>query len=246
LVRMIITVKGMCVFLLVMAYFLFCSSTVGLADTLKSTNFQFEETALGGSGLIGSQSANFQATSSTGILGLDISASTNLQVEAGNLTTNDPALSFAVNNGNISFGSFSAGAASTATTTFQVINYTSYGYVVQIIGTAPTNGAHTIAPMASTAPSQAGTDQFGINLVANTSPVSLGANPDHGQFGFGSATTNYGTSNNYRFVSGETIASSPKSSGQTIYTISYIVNVNNLTPGGNYNANQTLICTGTY
>jgi hypothetical protein len=232
--------------LVLVAYFLFCVSATGFADTLKSNNFQFEETALGGSGLVGSQSANFQATSSTGILGIDNSASTNLQINAGNLTTNDPALSFAVNNGNIGFGSFSAGSTATATTTFQVINYTSYGYVVQIIGTAPTNGAHTITPMATSAPSQAGTDQFGINLVANTSPTSLGANPDHGQFGFGSATTNYGTSNNYRFVSGETIASSPKSSGQTIYTISYIVNVNTLTPGGEYDANQTLICTGTY
>jgi hypothetical protein len=227
-------------------YLLFCASSTGLADTLKSSNFQFEETALGGSGLIGSQSANFQVTTSTGILGLDTSASPNLQVEAGNLTTNDPALSFAVNNGNIGFGSFSAGSTATATTTFQVINYTSYGYVVQVLGTAPTNGSHTITPMASTAPSQAGTDQFGINLVANTSPTSLGANPDHGQFGFGAATTDYGTSNNYRFVSGETIAQSPKSSGQTIYTISYIVNVNTLTPAGAYYANQTLICTGTY
>jgi hypothetical protein len=238
--------KRLCAFLAVMAYFLFCVTATGLADTLKSNNFQFEETALGGSGLIGSQSANFQASSSTGILGLDTSASTNLQVNAGNITTNDPALSFGVNNFSVSFGAFSAGSTATATTTFQVINYTSYGYVVQVLGTAPTNGTHTITPMASTAPSQAGTDQFGINLVANTSPTSLGANPDHGQFGVGSAASNYGTSNNYRFVNGETIAQAPKSSGQTVYTISYIVNVNNLTPGGDYNASQTLICTGTY
>jgi hypothetical protein len=85
-----------------------------------------------------------------------------------------------------------------------------------------------------------------MNLVANTSPISFGANPDHGQFGFGSASTNYGTANNFRFVNGETIASAPKSSGQTIYTISYLVNVNSLTPGGNYTSSQTLICTGTF
>jgi hypothetical protein len=100
--------------------------------------------------------------------------------------------------------------------------------------------------MSTTGPSQAGVEQFGLNLVANTSPVSLGANPNHGQFGVGSAATNYATTNNYRFVSGETIASAPKSSGMTIYTISYIVNVSSLTPGGQYSSNQTVICTGTY
>jgi hypothetical protein len=212
-----------------------------LADPLKSSNFQFTETSLGGNGLLNAQSANYQAAGSGAILGIGNSAGVDFQLNAGNLTTNDPALSFAVN-----FGSFSAGAAATATASFQVSNYTSFGYVVQILGTPPTKGSHTITAMSATGASQAGVEQFGINLVANTSPVSLGSNPDHGLFGFGSASANYGTANNYRFVSGETIASAPKSSGQTTYTISYIVNVNSLTPGGEYVGNQTILCTGTY
>jgi hypothetical protein len=217
------------------------------ADPLRSSNYLFQETSLGGTGLFNSQSANYQtAGTAGGILGLGNSASSNFQVNAGNITTNDPALAFSVDNYNVSFGNFSAGTAATATTTFQVVDYTSYGYVVLVTGNPPSNGAHSLPGMATTAPSQAGTEQFGLNLVANTSPISFGANPDHGQFGFGSATSNYGTPNNYRYVNGETIASSPKSSGQTIYTISYIVNVNSLTIGGAYNGNQTLICIGTY
>jgi hypothetical protein len=218
------------------------------ADPLKSTNYQFQETSLGGTGLFNSQSANYQtAGSAGGILGLGNSASSNFQINAGNITTNDPALAFAITNPTASFTDFSSAIASTATATFQVLDYTSYGYVVQIIGNPPseTHG-HTIAAMSTTAPSQVGTEQFGINLVANTSPISLGANPDHGQFGFGSASSNYGTPNQYRYVNGETIALAPKSSGQTTYTISYIVNVGVLTPGGLYTSNQTLICTGTY
>jgi hypothetical protein len=237
----------------VVLYIIFAMVVLGyvaspvLADPLKSTNYQFQETSLGGTGVLNSQSANYQTLGTAGgILGVGNSASNNYQVNAGNITTNDPALAFSVNNYNVSFGNFSAGTTATATSTFSVLDYTSYGYVVQIIGAPPTNGSHQLPGMGSTAPSQAGTEQFGINLVANTSPSNFGANPDHGQFGFGSAATNYGTLNNYRFVSGETIASAPKSSGQTIYTISYIVNVNSLTLGGQYTSSQTLICSGTF
>jgi hypothetical protein len=217
------------------------------ADPLKSNNFQFQETSLGGTGLYDSQSANYQtAGTAGGILGVGNSASSGFQINAGNITTNDPSLSFGITSANANFTDFSPALASTATSTFEVIDYTSYGYIVQVIGTPPTKGSHAITAMSSTGTSQAGTEQFGLNLVANTSPISYGANPDHGQFGFGSAATNYGLANNFRFVSGETIASAPKSSGKTIYTISYLVNVNSLTPGGQYTSSQTLICTGTY
>jgi hypothetical protein len=100
--------------------------------------------------------------------------------------------------------------------------------------------------MTSSGSPQVGIEQFGINLVANTIPSSVGANPDHGDFGVGSAALNYDSPNIFRYVSGETIASSPKTSGLTRYTISYLVNVESLTPGGQYKTNQTIIVTGTF
>lgn len=218
-----------------------------LADPLTSSHYKFQETSLGGTGLLGASSANYQASESASILGLGTLNSADFIVQAGNQTTGDPALAFSVDTSNISFsGPFSASGAATATATFEVLDYTSYGYTVQIIGTPPTHGSHIITAMATTGPSQAGVEQFGLNLVANTSPVSLGLNPDHGQFGYGSATSNYGTANNYRFVSGETVASAPQSSGLTVYTVSYIVNVSSITPAGDYVSNQTIICTGKY
>ena len=220
--------------------------TFRIANALQSTNYQFNETSLGGLGNNKGQSAGYQALTSGGIIGFGNQAATNTQAKPGNETTNDPALSFAVASSGINFGSFSAGTTATSTSTFAVSDYTSYGYVVQALGTPPTNGTHTISAMSSTGVSAAGSEQFGINLVANTSPTSLGANPDHGQFGFGSPTANYGTPNNYRYVSGETIASAPKSSGTTVYTISYIVNVSSLTNGGDYSGNQTILCTATF
>lgn len=230
---------------------LVAASTIGFmsvayGETLKSNNFEIDESFVGGSGLVQSGSANYKIDSSLSDTAVGNTNSTNYQIAPGYTTTGDPALSFAVTSGNANFGSFSLTAATTSTSTFQVSNYTSYGYVVQIIGNPPSSGGHTLAGMSTTGPSQAGVEQFGINLVANTSPVSLGANPDHGQFGFGSAATGYDTANNYRYVSGETIATAPKSSGLTTYTISYIINVNTHTPAGIYSGNQVLVCTGTY
>lgn len=221
------------------------------ADSLESSHYKFVETDLGGGGLVPSYSAHYQSAQSTGDTAIGNAKSTNFQTEAGSQTTADPALSFSINNASASFGSFSPTATATATSQFSVSNYTSYGYTVQIVGDTPHNGSHTIPAMATdaqnpTIPSQPGTEQFGINLVKNTLPDVFGADPDHGEFGVGSPAPNYSNPNQFRFVSGETIATSPKSSGVTTYTISYIINVSGLTPGGHYTSKQALVCTGTF
>lgn len=231
---------------LILAFCGVTRTTAVYADPLQSPNYRFDESTIGSGGLIQSSSANYQGTDAVGDVAIGNAASANYQVNAGSKTTNDPTLSFSLNSGGINFGSFTASNATVTTANFSVSDYTSYGYVVQIVGNPPTNGSHTLPAMTTTGPSQSGIEQFGINLVANTSPSSVGANPDNGQFGFGAAAANYGTSNQYRYVSGETIAQAPKSSGLTTYTISYLVNVAGLTPGGKYTSGQTLIVTGTY
>ncbi len=193
-----------------------------------------------------SSSASYKASDSVGSLSIGHAASQNYQVIAGAKTTNDPVLRFAITSGSANLGSFSPSTAAVATATFSVLNYTSFGYVVQVTGTPPTNGAHQIPGMATTGVSQPGIEQFGMNLVANTSPTSFGANHDNGGFGFGEIAPNYNTPNEFRYVQGETIALAPKDSGLTHYTLSYIVNVASLTPGGRYTTDQTLIVTGTY
>lgn len=228
------------------AVYIACGALSVYAQTLSSPNFKFDESVISSGGLIQSSSLNYQFGGSISDTGVGNALSSTFQVEAGSQTTSDPALSFSIIDTSASFGSFSPSVASTTTSTFSVSNYTSYGYVVQIAGTAPTNQGNVIDAMATTDNSQTGVEQFGINLVANTAPSSVGANPDHGQFGFGDASPNYSTPNSYRYVSGETIAEAPKSSGVTIYTITYLINVNSLTPGGQYRSSQELICTGTY
>jgi hypothetical protein len=135
-----------------------------------------------------------------------------------------------------------------------------------VIGTPPINASagHTIAGMATQGHSIPGFEQFGMNLVANVlSPpdiagpgtLSLGSNPDNGvyNFAYGAAgdvnhptNPNYNTANQFVYNNGDLIASANKSGGFTNYTISYIINVGHLTPGGQYTTNQSLVVVGTY
>lgn len=220
--------------------------TVANAESLQSPHYKFDESSLGAGGLNHASSANFSGNGSVGSLGVGNSASQNFQVEAGPNTTKDPTLSFTIINADADFGNFTASGATTATASFSVSNYTSYGYVVQIIGNPPKNGGHTIPALSTQTESQSGVEQFGINLVANTEPATVGADPDNGDFGHGQVAPNYATPDRYRYVSGDTIAYAEKSSGITIYTITYLVNVDSLTPGGQYTSDQTLVVTGTY
>lgn len=233
-----------------------CLSAPALADS-SSPNYDFQETQLGGAGFTGSSSLNYQTAGTTGLLGVGTSIGSQYQIQAGHQTTGDPALTFIVNTSSAAFGNFSPGSTTTSTATFAVINYTSYGYIVQVFGSAPTNGAHSITSLSSTASPNTGVEQFGINLVANTLPTSFGSNPAQipdSSFGNGtvhssscaSITPGYDTVNQFKYVSGDTIAAACKTSGETDYTISYIVDVSDVTPAGQYTSGQTLLCTATY
>lgn len=216
------------------------------ASALESTNYRIDESAISTGNMLQSSSANFKAMDGVNDLAVGNSASSNYQILAGSKTDPYPWLSVRILSSNASFGVLSSTTTATATASFSVINYTSYGYVVQIEGATPKNGSHSL-PAMTTESSQSGIEQFGMNLVANTQPTNpLGANPDNGQFGYGTVNSNYATTNTFNYSDGSIIASAPKSSGTTTYTISYVMNVQALTPGGRYQANQSLVITGTY
>lgn len=216
------------------------------AEQLQSPNYVLDETAVGTSDMSQSSSSSYTGTNATGSLSVGTATSNSYNISTGTKTTPDPALTFSMDDYSADFGSFSATTPTTTTTSFSVTNYTSYGYVAQIVGNPPSNGAHTISAMATTGASITGTEQFGINLVANTSPANFGVNLNNYQFGFGQIAPNYSAPNQFRYVSGETIAFAPKSSGKTTYTVSYLVNVSSITPGGQYASDQIIIVTGTY
>jgi len=241
------------------AVILGCGGAV-YADTVQqSPNYQFEYSDVGGGGLNISSSSHYQSVLSTQDAAVGSSSSNNYQGQGGSQTTGDPALSLTIDNSGSNFTPlFSSTAVSTASSSFSVIDYTSYGYDVLIVGTPPTNEGHTIPGMnngsGGATTSSPGTEQFGINLVKNANFLGagqdLGADPDRGQFGASAAdagpTTNYNTPGKFYYSNGDTIVHSAKSSGQITYTISYIINVAPLTPGGRYSSNLSLICIATY
>lgn len=227
---------------LLSAFFLFPITS----QALKSNNFQIDESSIGTGGPLNQSSANYGLDSATGDIGVGNSASENFQIDAGSKTDPSPTLAFAVENTQTSFGVLSSGTTATAIANFSVLNYSSHGYTVQVFGKTPTNNTHSIKNLENTELSQPGTEQFGLNLVANTQPSSIGANPDNGLFGFGSITDDYNVPNYYKYSEGDVIARAGKSSGITNYTITYIMNVAGLTPGGEYRSDQLLVVLGTY
>ncbi len=116
------------------------------------------------------------------------------------------------------------------------------GYNLWVQGGTMTSGNNTIPAMAGGASNQ-GTSQFGINLRANTNPV-IGQNPG----GPGSAAIDpaYNTPNQFRYQSGDALASIDVPDDYRKYTVSYIINVDANQPGGVYATTLTYICLGNF
>ena len=140
--------------------------------------------------------------------------------------------------GVINLGDLATTSTGSGTTTFNVKSYLASGYNVYIDGTSPKSSSSGIplTTMSTAATSQAGIEQFGINLRQNTSPA-IGADvvqvPSN-IFSFGAPTTAYGTVNNFKYVAGDVIARSTSSSGETDYTMSMIANIATTTRSGIY------------
>ena len=217
----------------------------------SSSNFRIDESFIGPGGSLESSSSSYQLEAgqqTIGNTGVGESASTNYGAQGGNTTTSDPRLACTLNSGTLNFGALSNSVTVYGTVTFSVLNYTAYGYNVTILGNTPSNGSHNLNAMSSTGPSVIGTEQFGMNLRDNATP-NVGTDAvqvPSSTFSFGTPTANYNTVDNFRYVAGENIATAPKSSGQTDYTASYVINTSTTTPGGQYSGSQTILCTGTY
>jgi len=117
------------------------------------------------------------------------------------------------------------------------------GYVVTINGSTLTSGVDTITALAAQTASTVGNSQFGINLKANTTP-SVGSNVSG--TGSGTATANYGTADQFRFVTGDSVASASGPTNSNTYTVSYIGNIAGITPAGSYSTILTYIATATF
>lgn len=224
-------------------------SSLAFAQEASSPSYKVDELFIGTGGTNDSASPSFQGRASIGDLGVGNSASTNFQAYASFTTTGDPVLEVAVSSATLNLGTLSPSATATGTATFSVRTYLASGYVVITRGAPPTSeGGATIDPMTSGGISTIGIEQFGMNLKDNSTP-NIGAEaaqiPDS-SFSYGFASTGYDIVNNFRYNTGDTIAQSNSSSGQTDYTISYIINISPITEAGVYTFRQDLVVAGTF
>jgi hypothetical protein len=143
----------------------------------------------------------------------------------------------------VDLGTGSTTATSSGTSIMAASTNGSSGYSITVAGATLTSGANTITALASGAAASIGTKQFGANLVANTTP-SVGTAAS----GTGTATAaaNYNTANTFRFGTGETVASVGGASNANTFTVSYIANIDGLTPPGSYQTTLTYVATANF
>ena len=215
------------------------------AVTSTSPNYQMTETQFNGGTATESCSESYCARATIG----DSSRSPGKSSAAFDPDPNDdPILEVIIDPGESNMGILTTDKTATKTTVIRVRNNLSEGYVVQLLGSAPVFGKHKLATHNVPTASQPGVEQFGINVVANTTPL-IGAAPAQipgGQGLFGDAADGYNTANLFKFVSGDVVARSTTSSGRTDYTISMVVNISNTTPAGKYTGDFSALVIPTY
>jgi hypothetical protein len=166
--------------------------------------------------------------------------------------------------GSITFNQlFSPTDTATATSQMAASTNAGTGYVITVNGPTLTNGSATIPgwTSATAAGSNRGTSNWGMNLRANTtatSTVAVGADITAASDGTnlkGQALAGYSTVDQFKFVSGDSVANSAydgvsnNTLGPTnsqVYTASYAVNVAGNQLAGTYTTTLTYICTPTF
>lgn len=228
---------------------------VAQAQNSSSTSYEVYEAQFGSGGIAEQCSeGEFCAQGSLGANAVGRQSSDNFDAEAGVLTQNQEFLEFVILGTNVNLGEITPSDTGTGTVGFYVRSYLSSGYTVYSTGTPPTiGGSEELDPLTSGGASQQGVEQFGINLVDNTTP-DIGASFYHtpdSDFADGVIAAGYDQADVFRYVDGEAIVQSPgtpgnQGTGRTDYTVSYIANANILTPAGTYIMEHVLIAVATF
>jgi len=235
-----------------------CSPTYGVNEVYFGTGGALCDPANPSTSEHSSGSTGYCAKVAVGETGVGATLGTIYQAQAGFNTNREPSLAVLINDTQCNTVYSSSGSSfnlSLTTSTvqhvtanFSVLSYLASGYVVQTVGSAPsyTSGTtHTLTTL-SNAGISAGTEDFGMNLAANTGFGHVEAQLPDTTFGFGAANAGYNTANQYSYTNGAQIASSAKSSGVTCYFPSYVFAISATTPAGTYTFNQSIVVTSTY
>ena len=141
-------------------------------------------------------------------------------------------------------GTLSPTETLTAQSQMAVGTNASGGFVITTVGRPMSAGTNVIAPLAQPTPSIPGTNQFGINLVANSAP-GVGIDPE-GEWANTMPMNDYSQPDLYKFQDGDVIAYSPNVSLMKKFTVSYIVNVSPSLKAGTYTTTINFIASGRF
>lgn len=166
---------------------------------------------------------------------------------AGQITVTasvDETLTFTLASATVALGTLSIGATGTGTSSMTVATNAKSGYSVNYSGSTLTSGSNTITAMAAATDSTQDSKQFGINLMANTTPaIGSGVTGT----GSGAPATGYDTQNKFKFnVAGDLIASASLPTNSNVFTTSYIANIDGSTAAGAYSTVITYTATANY
>lgn len=141
-------------------------------------------------------------------------------------------------------GTLSTTGTLTAQSQMAVGTNASGGFAITANGPTMSSGTNIIRNPTTPTESRPGTNQFGINLVANTSP-EVGEDMQ-GEWSNAVVSPDYAIPNHYKYVPGDTVAYSPNVSLMRKYTVSYILNAAPQLRAGVYNTSVTFIASGRF
>lgn len=118
------------------------------------------------------------------------------------------------------------------------------GFAITANGVPLAAGTNVIDGPTTPTESKPGTNQFGINLVANSDPA-IGNDPE-GTFANAVPSPDYAIPNRYKYVPGDVVAFSPNVSLMKKFTVSYIVNASEDLKAGVYSTTITYIASGRF
>lgn len=165
---------------------------------------------------------------------------------AGQITVTasiDESVTFTLAAATVPLGTLTTSSTGSNTSSMTAATNAAGGYSLTVNGTTLTSGSNTIAALATPTASTLNTPQFGINLVANTTPTVGTATSGSGT---GTAATGYNTTNLFKFVTGDIVASATAPTNSNVFTTSYIANINGIAAAGSYATQLTYIATANF
>lgn len=232
---------------LVLVVFPIVSAVSSYATTTNSPNFEASETEFGAGAALETCSGQYCAKATIGSIGGEAS-SQNFTAAFSAIEEGDeePLLELMVEPGESNLGQLSIDRTATRTMLLHVRSHFAGGYTVQVVGTPPQFEGYVLATSLEPIASKKGSEQFGLNITANTDP-RVGSEPEYIS---GDETSlqnillpKYGTPNLFSYINGDIVAKTNSESSQIRYTVSMIVNVSGDTPAGHYSGDYSALVT---